>query len=98
MGIIRSRLGDFAQPGTDDAQTMPPVWVKLVKSGGKIAAFQSSDGTSYTQVGDTQDFGAMAPVTYAGLGGAAVNQNVPAWLYVTDRFDAASLRIEPLGT
>jgi hypothetical protein len=88
---------EFAQPGTDPAHTVMPIWLKLVKRGGRIAAFQSSDGTSFTAIGTVQDYGAMAPVTYAGLGACAVNVNYPPYRYVTDRFDATSVRIEPLG-
>lgn len=95
VGIVN--VDEFAQPGTDPAHTVMPLWLKLVKTGARIAAYQSGDGTTFTPIGTVQNYGFMPPVTYAGLGACAVNLSYPPYRYVTDRFDAASFRIEPLG-
>lgn len=85
-----------AEQGTLPEDTTYPLWLKLTKEGTVITAFQSSDGTTYEQVGTEADFFAMPPVTHAGLGFSAVNQSdtAVAEQYLTAKFDATSIKIE----
>jgi len=43
-----------------------PYWVKLVRSGNSFSAYESANGSTWTQVGSTQTI-SMAGTTYAGL-------------------------------
>jgi hypothetical protein len=81
----------FSQPGTSIGDTKFPVWLRLVKQGAKITAFQSFDGNSFTQVGDPQDFGTMPSVTYVGLEVTAARDGQ----YAIGKFDANSIKLEP---
>jgi hypothetical protein len=85
-----------AEQGTLPEDTTYPLWLKLTKEGAIVSAFQSSDGTTYEQVGTEADFGRMPPLTHAGLGFSAVNVSDPAAAeqYLTAKFDASSFKIE----
>jgi hypothetical protein len=93
-GILGGEPGNFAIQGTEDADLKPPVFLRLVKEGAVVSAFESTDGTNFTPVGDPQDFGRILPVTYVGLGVSAVSTNDPALRYVTAKFAISSLKIE----
>jgi hypothetical protein len=81
----------FSSPGTNFSDTTFPVWLRLVKQGTKISAFQSFDDKTYTQVGDTQDYGILPPITYVGLFVTAARDGQ----YAIGKFDAASVKLEP---
>lgn len=93
-GALGGEAVNFAHQGTNNDETTPPVWLRLVKRGAEISAFQSFDGTNYDPIGDVQDFGRMQAVTYVGLGLSAVHVNNPNYRYVTGQFDLSTLKIE----
>lgn len=82
---------NFSQAGTGASDTTYPLWLRLLKQGTTITAFQSFDGTSYTQIGDPQDFGSLPAVTYVGLAIGAGNDGQ----YSIAKFDVPSIKIEP---
>jgi hypothetical protein len=51
---------------TSSTGTAPETWVRLVRSGDTITAYKSSDGTSWTSVGSTNDT-TIASTSYIGL-------------------------------
>jgi regulation of enolase protein 1 (concanavalin A-like superfamily)/transcriptional regulator CtsR len=55
--------------------TPPNNWVRLVRSGSNFTGYQSSDGTSWTQVGTTQSI-SMTSSVYVGLAVCSVNDGV----------------------
>jgi hypothetical protein len=81
----------FSFGGTSLDETKFPVYVRLVKQGATITAFQSFDNSSYTQIGDPQDYGSLPPVTYVGV---AVASHRPG-TYAVGKFRADSIKIEP---
>jgi hypothetical protein len=93
--VLGAEGSSVVENGTAHEDTTYPLWLKLTKEGAIITAFQSSDGSNWEQVGTEADFGLMGPVTYAGLGASAVNQNVEADRYITTTFDATyGIKIE----
>jgi hypothetical protein len=54
-----------------------PRWLKLVREGGKITAFQSEDGKQWTQV-DTTSFDALPTELFAGLAICSQHLHRPA--------------------
>jgi hypothetical protein len=81
----------FSDFGAKQADVKYPIWLKLNKKGGVISAFQSADGSTYTQVGMNHDFGLLPSVTYAGIGltsGSATKT-------MTAMLDAASIQVGP---
>jgi hypothetical protein len=82
---------NFSFPGTTLGETTFPVWLRLVKQGAKITAFQSFDNQSYTPIGEEQDFGSLPPLTYVGLTIAAGRNGQ----YAIGKFSASSIKIEP---
>ena len=84
----------FSDPGAAQGDLMFPLYLRLLKQGSKITAYQSLDsGKTYTQVGNTYDFGPgnLGPVTYAGVFATAARDGQ----YDIVKFDAASIKIEP---
>jgi hypothetical protein len=81
---------NYSQAGTSDSDTTYPLWLRLLKQGTTITAFQSFDGTNYTQIGDPQDFGSLPSVTYVGLAIGAGNDGQ----YSIAKFDVPSIKIE----
>jgi hypothetical protein len=77
-------------PTTFDETTFP-LWLRLVKQGARITAFQSLDGSDFEQIGEPQDFGSLPGVTYAGIAIAAGRDGQ----YTRATFDVPSLKIEP---
>jgi RHS repeat-associated protein len=65
-----------------------PYWIKVVRSGSSFAQYESSNGTSWTQVGSTQTI-TMASNTYIGLFVTNVNNSSLA----TATFDNVSVTI-----
>jgi uncharacterized protein len=55
--------------------TPPNNWVRVVRSGSSFTAYQSSNGTSWTQVGTTQSI-SMTSSVYVGLAVSSVNDGV----------------------
>jgi hypothetical protein len=83
---------NFSHSGSSQSDTTYPLWLRLLKQGTTITAFQSFDGASFTQVGDPHDFGgSLGPVTYVGLAIAAGR----AGQYSVANFDVPSFKIEP---
>jgi hypothetical protein len=83
-----------AEDGTVHDDMQYPIWLRLTKEGGIVTAYESFDGTDFTQVGTEADFGALSDITYAGLGLSAVHINTEERRYVTAKFDATSIKIE----
>jgi len=82
----------YSQGGSAQSDTTFPLYLRLVKQGSKITAFQSSNGQDYTQVGDPQDYGVnLGPVTYAGVFSTAARDGQ----YAIGKFAADSIKIEP---
>jgi hypothetical protein len=86
-----SGIDNFSHGGTGLNDTTFPVYLRLVKQGATITAFQSFDNSTYTQIGDPQDYGSLPPVTYVGivLGSSRQGQ------YAIGKFAADSIKIEP---
>jgi hypothetical protein len=85
---------NFSDAGTKTADTKYPLWLKLSKAGSMISAFQSNDGTTWTQVGTAHDYGELLPTTYTGIGmssGDAKN-------FGSAKLDAASIQVGPVYT
>jgi hypothetical protein len=82
---------NYSQAGTSDSDTTYPLWLRLLKQGTTITAFQSFDGTNFTQVGDPQDFGSLPAVTYVGIAIGAGNDGQ----YSVAKIDVPSFKIEP---
>ena len=80
--ISRHCAADPSAGGTESTAGEAP--------GSTITAFQSPDGTNFTQVGDPQDFGSLPSVTYAGL---AVTSHRDGQ-YTIANFDVPSIKIE----
>jgi hypothetical protein len=78
----RGTPGDVAN---SDAVIGPstPIWVQLVRSGNDFSAFYSSDGVTWTQIGDTQTI-AMNPTALAGLAVTAGNATALSVATFTD--------------
>jgi hypothetical protein len=89
-GILGGDPGNYSQGGTSLDDTKFPIWLRLVKQEATITAFQSFDGTNFTQVGDPQDYGRTFPQTYAGLGVTALADGE----YTTAQFDVSTLQIK----
>ena len=70
--------------------TPPNNWVRLVRSGSSFTAYQSSNGTSWTQVGTTQTI-SMTSSVYVGLAVASVNDGV----LCTATFDNVQVTVGP---
>jgi hypothetical protein len=90
----RKRVGggdDVYFPGTSLDETTYPLYLRLVKQGATITAFQSFDNTTYTQVGDPVEFGSLPPVTYVGLAATAHKEGT----YVIGKVSLSSIKIEP---
>lgn len=75
--------------GFDD--TTFPLWLRLVKQGATITAYQSLDGENFEQVGEPQDYGRLPAVTYAGIAIAAGRDGQ----YTRATFGIPNLKIEP---
>ncbi len=79
---------NFSAGSGTDADLKYPRWMKLTKEGTTITAFQSIDGTNWTQTIDgddgKKDFAFLSPVTYAGIECTALKDGT----YVTANFDA----------
>jgi hypothetical protein len=59
--------GHFSQQGPPDEEMVYPLWLKVVRAGSVLTAFESDDGATYVAVGDPQDYGRLLPTTYAGI-------------------------------
>lgn len=84
----------FSDGGAAQSALVFPLYLRLVKQGAQISAFQSLDqGKTYTQVGNTYTFGGsnLGPVTYAGVFATAARDGQ----YDIVKFDANSIKIEP---
>jgi hypothetical protein len=79
----------FSAGQTDFADLKFPVWVRLSRADTIMTAQQSTDGTAWTNVTDPQDFAALPPVTFVGIGETAHDDTQ----YLDGQIDAASLSI-----
>jgi Calx-beta domain/PKD domain len=70
----------------------PALWVRLQRTGGSVSAFQSSNGTAWTQVGATQPL-AMGTEVEAGLALSSFSEGTLA----TAQFDSVTVTPGPLG-
>jgi hypothetical protein len=78
---------------TAQADTKYPLYLRLLKKGSMITAFQSFDGMTFDQIADPQDFGSLPPVTYAGIFVSA--DHTPDNQYTIGKFDTTQIKIEP---
>ena len=85
----RIEAGGFSQ-STAGSADVPPGWVRLVRSGARIEAFQSVDGTAWTSIGS--DSIPMADAVYVGI--ATTSHNTTA---STDAV-VDNLSITPIGS
>jgi hypothetical protein len=92
-GYVAGGNLNFSNPGpTGFDDTTFPLYLRLLKKGATITAFQSLDGQTFQQVGDPQDFGSsIGSLTYAGVAIAAGR----AGQYTISKFDTTSIKIEP---
>lgn len=82
----------FGADGASLADTKYPLYLRLVKTGAMLTAFQSLDGgKTYNQVGDPRNFGSLPPVTYAGIFVSADKEGQ----YTVGKFDLNSIEIKP---
>ena len=91
MAYVAGGNFNFSQPGTNLTDTTYPLWLRLLKQGTMLTAFQSFDGASFTQIGDPHDYGSLPPTTYVGLAIAAGKDGQ----YSFAKFDIPSFKIEP---
>jgi PKD repeat protein len=66
----------------------PPYWVKMVRNGNSFSAYQSSNGSTWTQVGSTQTI-VMGSTSYVGLCVCGAANPTLA----TDTFDNVSVTV-----
>jgi hypothetical protein len=82
----------FSFSGASMSEAKYPLYLRLVKAGATITAFQSLDGgKTFAQVGDPQDFGTLPPVTYAGIFVSADKEGQST----IGKFDLNSIEIKP---
>jgi hypothetical protein len=91
MAYVAGGNFNFSQSGTGQSDTTYPLWLRVLKQGTMITAFQSFDGTSFTQIGDPHDYGSLPATTYVGLAIAAGKDGQ----YSVAKFDIPSFKIEP---
>jgi len=81
---------DVSADGTDDAGTTYPLFLRIQRAGDTIRGFQSTDGTTFTQVGeDLTITGLKAPV-YVGI---AVSNGFEGFTMTAD-VDPKSIKLE----
>lgn len=78
--------------GTSDADTTYPQFLRVVRNGETVQGFQSSDGSTYTKVGDDINIPVFSPFTYAGLAVTAHNDRLQG----IAQFDLSTFTIIPL--
>jgi hypothetical protein len=66
-----------------------PVWLKLSRQGAMVAAQESLDGTTWTDVTDAQDFTRLPPTVYVGVAATAHQDKT----FLDGKFKASSLSI-----
>jgi len=67
--VRRTTTGAAATITQPNTTTTPPYWVRVTRSGNTFTAYRSSNGTSWTQVGNATI--AMGTTTYIGLATAS---------------------------
>jgi hypothetical protein len=81
--------------GTNNAKTTYPLYLMLSRSGDTITGYQSSDGTSWTQIGTAVTYPALSSDTYAGLAVTAhTSDQSKSTLLASAKFDAASVQLK----
>ncbi len=86
VAFQRRDVTDGASVSTAGSASTAPRWVKLTRSGNTFTAYESSDGTSWTQVGT--DTIPMAHTVYVGLAVTSHNTSASA----TCTFDHVSIQ------
>jgi hypothetical protein len=79
----------FSQTITKVADAKFPLTLMLSKTGGVVTAYQSLDGTNFTQAGTPVSFGSL-PFSYTGIAATAHKDGT----LVTAKFDASSIKID----
>ena len=74
--VRRTGLNGNTSTSTSGSGTRPDAWVRLVRSGNRITAFKSPDGTVWTEVGSLT--AALPETCYFGLAIASGNTTAPA--------------------
>jgi hypothetical protein len=64
-----------------------PIWLRLTKSGTQVTGSVSTDGTTFTALAGTADFGFASPVTYTGI---AMSGGAGPIGFGTAKFDATN--------
>jgi hypothetical protein len=64
--VRRTTTGGSTSSSNSSTGTVPNTWVRLVRSGTTITAYKSTNGTSWTKVGDTKNT-TFASTCYIGL-------------------------------
>jgi hypothetical protein len=76
------------------ADTTYPLYLRLLKKGSVITAFQSVDGKTFNQVGNPQDYGSLPPTTYAGIFVSGDHTPDSDKNYTIGKFDTTQIKIE----
>ena len=76
VAFQRRDVANGPSVSTAGSASMAPDWVRLTRSGNTFTAYESSDGTNWTQVGT--DTIAMAPMVYVGLAFTSHNTSANA--------------------
>ncbi len=92
--------GVYTQPfgtgsATSQADTKYPLWLRLLKKGSVITAFQSFDGKTFDQIGDPRDFGSLPTTTWAGIFVSADHAPDSDKYYTVGKFDVTQITIQP---
>jgi hypothetical protein len=78
----------YSETATKETKVTYPLWLTLSKKGAVISAYQSNDGSTFTQAGTSHDYGLLPAITYTGIG--ATSGDAKKTMTVT--LDAASIQ------
>jgi fibronectin type 3 domain-containing protein len=84
---VRRLTANTASTSATGASPTFPRWVKVTRTGTSLSTFESTDGTSWTQVGTAQSISTLGATTYVGL---AVSSHVDGTNY-TATFDNVTI-------
>lgn len=83
--------GSTSSSNSNTTGLVAPYWVRMTRTGSSLAAYRSSDGTTWTQQGTTQTIG-MGTTAFVGLG---LGSNNSAASQATATFD--NVTVTPAG-